>query len=68
MLSKETIINILDTNLEFIRRYGVKRIGLFGSYLREERLQDIIECAGKIMQYAVNKVPVLKQEIKKFLK
>jgi len=37
MISKEAIINVLDTNLDSIKRYGVKRIGLFGSYLREEQ-------------------------------
>lgn len=34
ILSKESIKQALVDNREILRRYGVKRIGLFGSYVR----------------------------------
>ncbi|MCK4417021.1 MAG: nucleotidyltransferase family protein [Candidatus Latescibacteria bacterium] len=39
MLTSETILRKIEENTEKTREYGVKRIGLFGSYLRNE--QDI---------------------------
>ena len=35
VLSKEFIKQTLVDNREILRKYGVKRIGLFGSYVRE---------------------------------
>ena len=35
ILSKESIKQALGDNREILRKYGVKRIGLFGSYVRE---------------------------------
>jgi len=37
MLTKETIMDALGNNLDSIRKYGVDKIGLFGSYIREEQ-------------------------------
>ncbi len=40
MLTAEEILKIIQQNRERIKRYGVKRIGLFGSYLRGEQKED----------------------------
>lgn len=40
MLTKENIINVLGDRLDSIRKYGVNRIGLFGSYAREEQTDN----------------------------
>lgn len=37
MLTKEEILRKIEENEEEIKRYGVKRIGLFGSYIRNEQ-------------------------------
>lgn len=37
MLTHETIIKKIEANLRQIKGYGVKRIGLFGSYTRDEQ-------------------------------
>ena len=37
MLTPETIMRNLDKNIDKIKRYGVKKIGLFGSYARDEQ-------------------------------
>lgn len=37
MPAAEEILKLIEQNREEIRRYGVKRIGLFGSYLRGEQ-------------------------------
>jgi len=37
MLTKEKILRKIEENEEEIKRYGVKRIGLFGSYIRNEQ-------------------------------
>ena len=37
MLTSEAIIEKIDENGKKIRGYGVKRIGLFGSYMRNEQ-------------------------------
>ena len=37
MLTHETIIKKIEANSEKIKGYGVKRIGLFGSYTRNEQ-------------------------------
>jgi len=37
MLTYKTILSKLETNIGIIKKYGVKRIGLFGSYIREEQ-------------------------------
>jgi len=34
MLSKKAIVKILQGNIEEIQIYGVKRIGIFGSYIK----------------------------------
>ncbi len=40
MLTAEEIFKLIQQNRERIKRYGVKRIGLFGSYLRREQKED----------------------------
>jgi predicted nucleotidyltransferase len=37
MLTYKTILTKLEQNKTIIKKYGVKRIGLFGSYLRNEQ-------------------------------
>lgn len=37
MLTYKTILAKLETNISIISKYGVKRIGLFGSYIRDEQ-------------------------------
>ena len=37
MLTPETIMQTLESNILTTRKYGVKRIGLFGSYARNEQ-------------------------------
>lgn len=37
MLTYETVLGKIEGNMDTIRRYGVKRIGLFGSYVRNEQ-------------------------------
>ncbi len=37
LITKETILNLLEVELSFLRRvYNVSKIGLFGSYARNE--------------------------------
>lgn len=40
MLTAEEILKLIQQNKERIKRYGVKRIGLFGSYLKGEQKED----------------------------
>ncbi len=40
MLTAEEILKLIQQNRERIKRYGVKRIGLFGSYLRGEQKES----------------------------
>jgi predicted nucleotidyltransferase len=40
MLNKEQILDALSRNNEALRRLGVKRIGLFGSYVRGEQTES----------------------------
>ena len=37
MLSNDTILKKIEENRKIIREYGIKRIGLFGSYVRSEQ-------------------------------
>jgi len=37
MLTSEEILRKIGENRDKIKRFGVKRIGLFGSYVREEQ-------------------------------
>ncbi len=37
MLTYKTILTKLEENKATIKKYGVKRIGLFGSYVRDEQ-------------------------------
>jgi predicted nucleotidyltransferase len=37
MLTKEKVLSLLQTNRMGIKKFGVKRIGLFGSYARAEQ-------------------------------
>ena len=37
MLSNDTILKKIEENRKIIREYGIKRIGLFGSYMRNEQ-------------------------------
>ncbi len=37
MLTHKTILTKLEENTSTIKKFGVKRIGLFGSYLRKEQ-------------------------------
>jgi hypothetical protein len=38
-MSREIILNALQENREVIRRFGVQRLGLFGSYARGEETE-----------------------------
>ena len=38
--NKESIIQLLSLHREKIKNYGAKRIGLFGSYVRNEQKQE----------------------------
>ncbi len=38
MQTREKILNLLQTNRMRIKKYGVKRIGLFGSYAKGEQV------------------------------
>lgn len=40
MLSSEEILKKLEEKRDEIKRFGVKRIGLFGSYVRGEQRED----------------------------
>ena len=40
MLTAEEILKLIQQNRDRIKKYGVKRIGLFGSYLRGEQKED----------------------------
>ena len=40
MLSSEEITKKLEENMEKIKQYGVKRIGLFGSYVKNEQKKE----------------------------
>ncbi len=37
MLTSETIMKEIEENMATIRKFGVERIGLFGSYVKEEQ-------------------------------
>jgi len=37
MLTKQEILERLDQNTEQFKEYGVRRLGLFGSYIRDEQ-------------------------------
>jgi hypothetical protein len=37
MLTRKAILKKLEENAEQVKRYGVKRLGLFGSYIRNEQ-------------------------------
>ena len=36
MLTAEEILKRIEKNMERIKKYGMKRIGLFGSYIKNE--------------------------------
>lgn len=40
MLTREEIIEKLKENREILKKYGVKKIGIFGSYVRGEQKRD----------------------------
>ena len=40
MLTSEEIMKKIEGNMENIKKYGVKRIGLFGSYVRNEQKSE----------------------------
>jgi len=40
ILTNEEIINLLKTNKDVLGKYKVKRIGLFGSYVRREQKKE----------------------------
>ncbi|RLD62577.1 MAG: nucleotidyltransferase, partial [Bacteroidetes bacterium] len=37
---KESILKVLSSNSVVIKKYGAKRIGLFGSYVRNEQKEN----------------------------
>ena len=37
MLTREKILNKIEENLETIKKYGVKGLGLFGSYIKNKQ-------------------------------
>lgn len=40
MLTKEKILEELKKNKEQIKKYGVRKIGVFGSYIRKEQKKE----------------------------
>jgi len=40
MLNSEKILELIQKNHYEIKKYGVKKIGLFGSYLRKQQKKD----------------------------
>ncbi|MCD6165709.1 nucleotidyltransferase [candidate division KSB1 bacterium] len=40
MLTSEEILRKIEKNMDKIKKYGVKRIGLFGSYIRNEQKRE----------------------------
>lgn len=53
MLTYKTILTKLEENTATIKKFGVKKIGLFGSYLKKEQkapmdleffLEDLLKC------------------------
>ncbi|RLF53572.1 MAG: nucleotidyltransferase [Thermoplasmata archaeon] len=40
MLNREEILELLHENRKEIKRYGVKKIGLFGSFIRNQQKKD----------------------------
>jgi predicted nucleotidyltransferase len=40
MLNAEQILSILAQNIGSLKQYGIQRIGLFGSFLRNEQNED----------------------------
>ncbi len=40
MLTSKEILSLLDKHAEEIKKFGVKKIGLFGSYSRDESKED----------------------------
>ncbi len=40
MLTKEDILDQIRKNEEMLKRYGVRRISIFGSYSRDEQRED----------------------------
>lgn len=40
ILNREEILKLLRNNRHNLQKYGVKRIGLFGSFVREENNQE----------------------------
>ena len=40
MTSQHDIISLLETNRDAIRNYGVKELGIFGSFVRNEQRPD----------------------------
>ncbi|MBI4814592.1 MAG: nucleotidyltransferase family protein [Methanobacterium sp.] len=39
-MKSEKVMRLFGENLEKITRYGVRRIGLFGSYIRDEQTEN----------------------------
>lgn len=37
MLNKKTVIQYIQSNIDEIKRYGIKRIGIFGSFARSSQ-------------------------------
>ena len=40
MLNSEKILELINENQDEIKKYGVKKIGLFGSYLKNQQKKD----------------------------
>ena len=40
MLTREKILNKIEQNSEKLRKYGVKNIGLFGSYIKNKQTRE----------------------------
>ena len=40
MLNKQEILQVLSSNYLILRKFGVKKIGLFGSFSRNEQRED----------------------------
>ncbi len=43
-ITEYNIIHLLDEHRDILKRYKVKRIGLFGSYVRRKQKKEYHEC------------------------
>lgn len=66
MLNQPTILTLLDANQSQLKAYGVKRLGLFGSFVREEAGAEaeclyLISFTDKLQQAEFLQSPTLRR-------